>query len=145
MCYDIYGAVSGGDSEETVLIFIGAFIMGEMYKDYVTHPDEKGSVNISEEVIAAIAANSALETEGVTSLATAGGSDRRGRKSSQKGVKIYIEDEIIVVDVWLITKMGIPVNSTAVKVQESIKTSIESMTGFSVSEVNVHVCGVGVK
>lgn len=119
--------------------------MGEMYKDYVTHPDEKGSVNISEEVIAAIAANSALDTEGVTSLAVAGGGDRRGRKSSQKGVKIYIEDEIIVVDVWLVTRMGIPVNSTAVKVQESIKSSIESMTGFSVSEVNVHVCGVGVK
>ena len=45
--------------------------MGEN-KDYITHPDEKGSVNISEEVISVIAAAAAMETEGVAGLSASG-------------------------------------------------------------------------
>ncbi len=119
--------------------------MGDNYKDYVSHPDEKGSINISEEVIAVIAANAALDTEGVVALTSSAGkdiSDRAAKKGSLKGVKLYVEDEIIMVDVWIIAEMGVSVSGTAVKVQEAVTSNIESMTGFSVSEVNVHVCGV---
>ncbi len=116
--------------------------MGENYKDYVTHPDEKGSVNISEEVIAVIAANAALDTEGVCSLSTAAGKESLGKRSSLRGVRLIVEDEVIVVDIWIVAKMGVSVSGTAMKVQEAVASNIESMTGFSVSEVNVHVTGV---
>jgi uncharacterized alkaline shock family protein YloU len=119
--------------------------MGEIYKDYVTHPDEKGSINISEEVIATIAANAALDTDGVASLSVASGKDivdRISKKNPSKGIKIYVEDEIIMVDVYIMVKLGFSVTKTAVAVQEAITSNIESMTGFSVSEVNVHVAGV---
>lgn len=119
--------------------------MGDNNREYVSHPDEKGSINISEEVIAVIAANAALDTEGVVSLSSAGGKgvgDKPGRRSSVGGVRLYVEDEIIVVDVWIIAKMGVSVSTTAAHVQEAVTSNIESMTGFSVSEVNVHVCGI---
>ncbi len=118
--------------------------MGEIYKDYVTHPDGKGSINISEEVIAAIAASAVMDTDGVIALSSKETSDRPGKKSrsAQRGVKIYVEDEIIMVDVWLVAKMGVSVNETAQKVQQAVTSNIESMTGFSVSEVNVHVVSV---
>ncbi|MGM9521653.1 MAG: Asp23/Gls24 family envelope stress response protein [Oscillospiraceae bacterium] len=119
--------------------------MGENSKDYVTHPDDKGSINISEEVIAVIAANAALETEGVASLSASLGKDiaeRLGKRNQTKGVRIAVEDEIILVDVYIMVKMGVSVSKVGVQVQEAVASNIESMTGFSVAEVNVHVCGI---
>ncbi len=116
--------------------------MGEN-KDYVTHPDEKGSVNISEEVISVIAASAALETEGVASLSAGRDlTELLGKKNVGRGVKITVEGESVKVDLWLTVKLGVSVNKVGRKVQEAVASGIESMTGFSVTEVNVHVIGV---
>ena len=104
--------------------------MGEN-KDYITHPDEKGSVNISEEVISVIAASAALETEGVASLSAGRDlTELLGKKNVGRGVKITV------------VKLGVSVNKVGRKVQEAVASGIESMTGFSVAEVNVHVIGI---
>lgn len=119
--------------------------MGEN-KDYITHPDEKGSVNISEEVISVIAATTALETEGVAGLST--GRDLYellGKKNLSKGVRIAVEEERLRVDLWITVKLGVSVNKVGRKVQESVASAIESATGFTVGEVNVHVVGVNLK
>ena len=50
--------------------------MGES-KEYMTLPEENGSINISEEVIAAIAVGAVRDVEGVSGMVTAmGGSVR---------------------------------------------------------------------
>ena len=121
--------------------------MGEN-REYVTRPDEKGSINISEDVISVIAANAALETEGVASLSASFGKDIAellGKKNLSKGVKITVEDECIKVDVYLIVKIGVAVSKVGASVQEAVANAIESMTGFKVSEVNVHVNGVSLE
>lgn len=119
--------------------------MGEN-KDYITHPDEKGSVNISEEVISVIAAAAAMETEGVAGLSA--GRDiyeLLGKKNLSKGVRITVEGEKLKVDIWLTVKLGVSVNKVGRKVQESVASAVESATGFTVGEVNVHVVGVNLK
>ena len=113
--------------------------MGEN-KDYVTHPDDKGSINISEEVISFIAAEAALETDGVAGLSA--GKELLGKKNPSRGVRITVEDESVRVDVWLVVKLGVSVNKVGQKVQEAVASSIESATGFTVTEVNVHIVGV---
>ena len=116
--------------------------MGEN-KDYITHPDEKGSINISEEVISVIAATAALETEGVAALS--GGldiSELLGKKNLSKGVRIAVEGESVKVDLWMTVKLGVSVNNVGKSVQEAVASGIESMTGFKVTEVNVHIIGV---
>lgn len=116
--------------------------MGEN-KDYITYPDEKGSVNISEEVISVIAAGAALETEGVAALS--GGRDiydLLGKKSISKGVRIAVDGESLKVDVWMTVRLGVSVNKVGRKVQEAVAGAVESATGFKVDEVNVHVVGV---
>lgn len=116
--------------------------MGEN-KDYITHPDEKGSINISEEVVSAIAAAAALEVEGVAALSA--GKDFTeflGKKNLSRGVRIAIEGESVKVDIWMTVRLGVSVNKVGQKVQESVANSIESATGFTVAEVNVHVIGV---
>ena len=119
--------------------------MGEN-KDYITHPDEKGSVNISEEVISVIAATTALETEGVAALSA--GRDLYellGKKNLSKGVRLIVDGEKLKVDLWLTVKLGASVNKVGQRVQESVASAIESATGFTVSEVNVHIVGVNLK
>lgn len=119
--------------------------MGEN-RDYITHPDEKGSVNISEEVISVIAATAALETEGVAALSAGRElSELLGKKNLAKGVKLTVEGENLRVDIWLTVKLGVSVNKVGRKVQEAVASAVESATGFTVREVNVHVIGVNLK
>ncbi len=113
--------------------------MGEN-KDYITHPDEKGSINISEEVISVIAAAAATETEGVAGLSA--GKGILGKENPSKGVRITVEGESVKVDLWMIVRMGVSVSRVGQKVQEAVASSIESATGFTVAEVNVHIVGV---
>lgn len=116
--------------------------MGEN-KDYITHPDEKGSINISEEVISVIAASAAMETEGVAALSAGRDlTELLGKKSLGRGVRITVEGESVKVDLWLTVKLGVSVNKVGRKVQEAVSSGIESMTGFAVTEVNVHIVGI---
>jgi len=117
-------------------------------KEYITYPEEAGSINISEEVIAAIAAGAALEVEGVDGLANSPGrelSDIIGKKSLSKGVKIKVTDDAICVDMFIIVKAGNVVSGVGKAVQDAVKTSVEATTGLAVSAVNVHISGVTFK
>ena len=70
-------------------------------KDYITHNEEKGSINVSEDVVAMIASAAAVEIEGVDSIAGAKSDDRRaiGKKAASKSVKIQVVDEKITLDI----------------------------------------------
>ena len=115
-------------------------------KEYVSRSDELGNIHISEEVLAAIAAAAALEVEGVSGLAANLGSDIAellGKKNLAKGVKVEVGETEAAVDLYIIVKFGVRIPDVALTVQEKVKNAIESMTGLSVVEVNVHVQGVG--
>jgi len=47
------------------------------------------------------------------------------------------------VDLYIIVKYGIRIPEVALAAQENVKRAIETMTGLTVIEVNVHVQGVG--
>ena len=106
--------------------------------EYITHPEEMGSILISEEVLSAIAASAASEIEGVAGLMGASA----GKKGSGRGEKITLDGDGAVVDVYLMVNYGQPIPEVAEKVQSAVVSSMEAMAGFSVAEVNVHVGGV---
>ena len=106
-------------------------------KEYITHPEELGNIHISEDVLCAIAASAALEIDGVAGLMNAG-----NKKNSGKGVKITIQNEHTVVDVYLMVTYGQPIPEVAEKVQSAVASAMDAMAGFAVQEVNVHVGGV---
>lgn len=118
--------------------------MGEN-KEYITFPDERGSINISEEVVAVIAANAALETDGVVALSASISKDIAellGKKNISKGVRVANDEDGLKVDVYLLTRLGVSVHKVGVDVQNAVSTAVESATGVSVAEVNVHVLGI---
>ena len=121
--------------------------MGD-YKGYITTTDERGSVNISEEVISVIAASSAIEVEGVHGLFISHSKELTsvsGAKGLSKGVRLDIDGGKIMIDVQIIAEMGFPVNEIGAEVQKAVMSAVEAAVGVAVSEVNVNVCGVARK
>ena len=105
--------------------------------------------NISiDEVVAIIAGLAATEVEGVDSL---GGNitneivSKLGMKNLSKGVKVTVEESSVLVDITLNLKYGTQIPAVSAKVQDKVKSAIETMTGLSVTEVNIKVASVNVE
>ncbi len=114
-------------------------------KEYLVQPVDKGTVNISEEVVAAIAALAISEVEGVYGLSssfTADLAELLGRKNMSKGVKLSIEDEVVTVECFVVISYGCEIPAVAANIQNDVATAIESMTGLKVAAVNVDICGI---
>lgn len=115
-----------------------------MAENYIARQDERGSINISEDVIAVMVGAAIREVEGVAGLSNTIGSelaDFIGRKSVTKGVKVQFDDEKIIVDVIVMVRFGVKINEVGVKIQEAVAVAVESMTGLD-SVVNVHISGI---
>lgn len=116
-----------------------------MADNYITCQDEKGSINISEDVITAMVRAAVEEVEGVAAMTGSVGGELGellGIKSAQKGIRVQFADGVITADIVLTVRYGSNVVSVAEQVQRSVSTAIESMTGMGTPRVNVHVSGV---
>ena len=114
-------------------------------KDYLVHPEEKGTVNISEEVVAAIAALAVSEVEGVYGLSSSFTADLKemlGRKNLSKGVKLTIEEDVVSVECFVVVTYGAEIPVVAANIQEGVIAAVESMAGLKVKEVNVDIVGI---
>ena len=121
--------------------------MGE-HKGYIRNADEKGSINISEDVVAIIAANAAGEVEGVHGFYYAQGKEITSmiaKRGYPKGVKLTFNEDVIVLDVYIVVDMGYSVNEVGEKVQKAVISAVEDAVGAKVGEVNVHISGVALK
>ena len=114
--------------------------------------NENGSVIFATDVIATIAGLAATEVEGVASMVgtSSGGGladifTRKNQNSKQltKGVRIDLgENNTVSVQLTIIVDYGSPIPEVAGNIQENVKKAIETMSGLTVSSVNVHVSGV---
>ena len=105
-----------------------------------------GTVQISEDVIATIAAIAATDVEGVASV---GGGITREKAASMsarsiaKGVKVEItEEKKVIIRIILIVTYGSSIPETTIKAQQKIRTTVETMTGLTVEDVHVSVADV---
>jgi len=117
-------------------------------KDYMTLPEEHGSIHISEEVLAAIAVGAVREVEGVAGMMTGMGSVTdlvTNKKNAQKGakaVKISMEEDGLVLDLYLTVNYGYAIPEVAENAQKAVASAIEAMAGCTARAVNIHVGGV---
>lgn len=110
-----------------------------MPENYINISCEKGSVHISEEVIAVISAAAISEVEGVAGLA--GAAEFVSKKNVNRGIKVYFGEGEITVDAQIMVRYGNGISGVAGKVQDGVISAVESMTGIQPT-VNVHVTGV---
>lgn len=111
----------------------------------ITNATEMGDIKISEEVVAIIASIAAMEVEGVAGMSggIAGGiAEILGRKNLSKGVKVEVGEKEAAIDVYVIVEYGSRIPEVSWNVQEKVKQQVETMTGLSVIEVNIHIQGI---
>ena len=114
-------------------------------KDYIKTADENGSINISDNVVAAIAQIAAGEVEGITGLSTgtspadivSGILDRKSRP-----LRVSVHGDTLALDIYVRVTYGVKIPSCAAALQSAVEQSVESMTGLKVGAVNVHVTGL---
>ena len=115
-------------------------------KQYITQVQNNGSILISEDVVASIVAQSVQEVESAVSLNVRPGADIAdmiGKKNWGRGIKILIEkDNSVTVDCNILVGYGQSLPDLGKKVQESIFSHMEALTGVKIKEINVNVSGI---
>ncbi|MBR1528284.1 MAG: Asp23/Gls24 family envelope stress response protein [Oscillospiraceae bacterium] len=99
-----------------------------MSMDKINHTDR--TIQISDDVLRQVAALSARDTAGVASLA------------QEKPVKITNLGGAISVEIRLFVKSGTRAANVAARVQQTVKQSIQDMTGVTAVHVHVEISGM---
>jgi uncharacterized alkaline shock family protein YloU len=89
---------------------------------------QSGKVVYNAGIVHNIVALAVQEVEGAKTL--------QGKKN---GIELYLEKDGIYVDVSVVVKYGYNVPELAYRIQQSVKQSVENMTRYKVSVVNVHI------
>jgi len=102
-----------------------------------------GIVKISDEVVSVIAGLAAAEIKGINGMNTGltGGITQilSGKKNLSKGVKVTVGEESATIDLSVVVEYGVKIPEVAGAVQENVKRAVETMTGLTVSAVNIYV------
>ena len=110
-----------------------------MPENYISIIGEKGSVNISDNVISVIARAAVAEVDGIAGFASSG--EYHGKKSAARGVHASFSDDGITVDIGVMVRYGWSISRVASEAQSAVASAVSSMTGINPS-VNIHVSGV---
>ena len=109
--------------------------------------NEESGIKIADDVVAVIAGKAASEVSGVFGMAGgfAGGiTEVFGKKNFSKGIKVDVEEKSVKIDVNIIVEYGARIPDVAFEIQNRVKKAVETMTGLTVTSVNVHVQGVNI-
>ena len=109
----------------------------------ITLTDE-GNVSYKSNVVRSIVNLATQEISGIAGISSQGvkAKHKLFNNNYRKGVIIEFVENTVYVDVFVNVAFGYSVKDVAFRVQENVKSSIESMTDFKVEQVNVHVTGV---
>lgn len=118
----------------------------ELRKGHTIYEDKEGNtVQISETVIASIAAMSMKDIKGVCAIGTGmktGLMEKLGWEDLAKGVTVEILEDGVIVDVVISVAFDKKIMEVSKEVQEKIQSTIKDMTDMDVIAVNVRVAGV---
>jgi len=106
-----------------------------------------GSITFAEDVVATIAGLAATEVEGVASMGAAAGGiaevfSRKSGKGLTRGVGVKLAEGSVAVNLTIVVDYGSPVPEVAGNIQENVKKAIETMSGLTVTNVDVYVQAV---
>ncbi len=105
-----------------------------------------GKISISREVIAIVSGLAAMECYGLVGMASQklqdGLAELLGRESLSKGVAVKIEEEEVIIELFIIVEYGINITEVANNVIDKVSYTVEKMTGVRPSKVNINVQGV---
>lgn len=118
----------------------------EVRKGHTIYEDKDGNtVQISEDVIASIAAMCMKDVKGVCAVGSGMKNslmETFGWEDLAKGVSVEVLEDGVIVDVVISVNFDKKIMEVSKEVQEKIQTTIKDMTDMDVIAVNVRVAGV---
>ena len=110
-----------------------------------TRDENLGQVDISTTAIATIASHAIDQSYGVVGMASKNIVDGIARlltRDSHRGLDVKMEDDEIVIDVYVIIEHGVRIRAVAESIQHTTKFHVEKILGLPVRAVNVYVQGL---
>jgi uncharacterized alkaline shock family protein YloU len=107
-----------------------------------------GTVTVSKEVVAVIAALETIKIRGVVGITSGYRSKSTNilsKKDLDKGVEVWMKPEEATITIPIITAYEVGIFKVAEEVQCRVKDAVCSMTGLEILRVNVNVQGVKFK
>ncbi len=109
---------------------------------------DRGSIVMSNNVIAQIAGMVATGCYGVVGMAYKSATDSFASllkwDTITKGIKVTTEDDKISIDLHIIVEYGVNIKVVSDSIISNVRYSVEDMTGFRVGRVTVNVEGIRV-
>ncbi|MFQ6773406.1 MAG: Asp23/Gls24 family envelope stress response protein [Clostridia bacterium] len=106
--------------------------------------ENKGSLFFDKNILQSIVFSATKETQGVVDLypRTADKLNKVMKKDAEYGVKIKYTDFGVQVDVYVVVAHDVVVNDIVYKIQQNIKSNIQTMIDLPIKAINVHIMDV---
>jgi uncharacterized alkaline shock family protein YloU len=99
-----------------------------------------GKTTVAPDVLVNIARLSALSVAGVSRMAdVSGGVNRLFKRGIHDGVRIEVEDNIVVVDLYLVLKEDMNIREVSRNVQQQVARAIQEMVGMEIGSIEIHI------
>ena len=105
----------------------------------------KGTIKISDDVIATVSAIAIEDVEGISGLCEGGKEIAFGIKAPSKAVRAEMKDNFVVIDLDIVVNYGVNIPDVAWEIQSKVKKAVESMTGLIVQKVNVNIKNINLE
>ena len=107
--------------------------------------DSFGKIDISKAAVATIANKAVNQCYGVVGMANrniVSGISSILSRESRRGIDVMVEDEQLIIDVYVIVEYGTRIRVVAESIQNTVKFHVEKAIGIPVRAVNVYVHGL---
>lgn len=123
------------------------------FVDVKLSPATKGSVYFASDVISTIAGLALTEIEGIANIIKYNGlrNDKNSKKNAinikslTKGIKADVKDNKVSLSITGVIEYGYSVPEVCRAIQENVKKTVETMTGMTVENVDVHITSLSVE
>ena len=105
--------------------------------------NERGTVNITNTVIAKIVGYVATKCYGVVGMSTKSGKDGISKllkhENMDKGIKIKVVGDTVSISLFIIVEYGVNIHAVGETIRSNVKYRVEEMTGLTVDKIDVNV------
>ncbi len=106
----------------------------------MTESTKQSKTTIAPDVLITVTRLSALSVPGVSRMAqVTGGVNRLFKRGIHDGVRIEVEDNTVVVDLYLILEKDVNIREVSREVQGQVARSIQEMIGMEIGNIEIHI------
>lgn len=106
----------------------------------MTEYNPQDKTTVAPDVLVTIARLSALSVPGVSRMANvSGGVNKLFKRGVHDGVRIEVEDNVIVANLYLVLKPDVNIREVSREVQHQVARALQEMVGMDIGEIEIHI------